>query len=92
MRGLPSGRVAPVIEAAERNGGNWRAAAAEAGIDPGFYIFRDRTRDTVMPWDIIDGGMKTSFFRSELEKSQRAEWTLPARRAAENARLLPLVN
>ena len=35
-------RVAPAIEAAERNGQNWRAAVAEAGIDGDFYIFRDR--------------------------------------------------
>src|ERR1051325_5990604 len=26
-------RVAPAIEAAERNGGNWRAAVAEADVD-----------------------------------------------------------
>ena len=35
-------RVAPAIEAAERNGGNWRAAVAETGVDADFYIFRDR--------------------------------------------------
>ena len=38
-------RVAPAIEAAERNGQNWRAAVAEAGVDADFYIFRDRSRD-----------------------------------------------
>ena len=37
-------RVAPAIEAAERNGQNWRAAVAEAGIDGDFYIFRDRSQ------------------------------------------------
>ena len=37
-------RVAPTIEAAERNGGNWRAAVAETGLDADFYIFRDRTQ------------------------------------------------
>ena len=36
-------RVAPAIEAAERNGQNWRAAVAEAGVDADFYIFRDRS-------------------------------------------------
>jgi radical SAM superfamily enzyme YgiQ (UPF0313 family) len=84
-------RVAPAIAAAERNGQNWRAAVAEAGIDGDFYIFRDRTRDPMLPWDIIDGGMKRSFFESEMEKSLRAEWTLPPKRAQENARLLPVI-
>ncbi|MCA1584749.1 MAG: radical SAM protein [Acidobacteria bacterium] len=85
-------RVAPVIEAAERNGGQWRQALAESGVDGDFYIYRDRAADAVLPWDIIDGGMKDGFFRSEMEKSLRAEWTLPAKRARENAGLLPVLS
>ena len=84
-------RVAPAIEAAERNGGQWRRAVADSGVDGDFYIFRDRSADAVLPWDIIDGGMKEQFFRGELEKSLRAEWTLPPKRAKENARLLPVL-
>jgi radical SAM superfamily enzyme YgiQ (UPF0313 family) len=84
-------RVAPAIEAAERNGQNWRLAVSEAGIDADAYMFRDRSADAFLPWDIIDGGMKTSFFQSEYEKSLRAEWTLPPKRQQENARLLPMV-
>jgi radical SAM superfamily enzyme YgiQ (UPF0313 family) len=85
-------RVAPAIEAAERNGQNWRAAVAEAGIDADFYIFRDRGSDAMLPWDVIDGGMKAAFFHAEYAKSLREEWTLPPKRAQENARLLPMVD
>ena len=84
-------RVAPAIEVAERNGGSWRAAVAEAGVDADFYIFRDRSRDAMLPWDIIDGGMKTTFFKSEFEKGLREEWTLPPKRAKENLKLLPVL-
>ena len=84
-------RVAPAIEVAERNGQNWRAALAETRVDADFYVFRDRSRDSVLPWDIIDGGMKASFFRSEYEKALREEWTLPPKRRQEDARLLPMV-
>ena len=84
-------RVAPAIEAAERNGGNWRAAVAESGVDADFYIFRDRSGDAMLPWDIIDGGMKTSFFKAEFDKGLRAEWTLPPKRAKENIKLLPVL-
>jgi hypothetical protein len=84
-------RVAPAIEAAERNGGNWRAAVAEAGVDAHFFVFRDRSQDSVLPWDIIDGGMKSAFFRSEFDKALREEWTLPPKRQKENARLLPVL-
>jgi len=85
-------RIAPAIEAAERNGGQWRQAMSEAGLDGDFYIYRDRTSDAVLPWDIIDGGMKAAFFRSELEKGARAEWTLPPKRAKDNARLLTMIS
>jgi radical SAM superfamily enzyme YgiQ (UPF0313 family) len=84
-------RVGPTIEAAERNGGNWRAAVAETGLDAAFYIFRDRSADAVLPWDIIDGGMKTSFFRAEFDKGLREEWTLPPKRQKENAKFLPVL-
>jgi radical SAM superfamily enzyme YgiQ (UPF0313 family) len=84
-------RVAPAIEVAERNGQNWRAAVADANVDADFFIFRDRSRDAVLPWDIIDGGMKASFFRTEFDKALREEWTLPPKRQQENARLLPVI-
>jgi radical SAM superfamily enzyme YgiQ (UPF0313 family) len=72
-------RVAPVIEAAERNGGNWRAAAAEAEVDADWYVFRDRSADRILPWDVIDGGLKHGFFRAEFDRSLRAEWTVATR-------------
>jgi radical SAM superfamily enzyme YgiQ (UPF0313 family) len=85
-------RVAPAIEAAERNGGNWRAAVAESGVDADFYIFRDRSGDAVLPWDIIDGGMKATFFRNEFDKGLKEEWTLPPKRSAENKKFLPVLS
>jgi radical SAM superfamily enzyme YgiQ (UPF0313 family) len=85
-------RIAPAIELAEANGGQWRKAVADSGVDGDFYIYRDRSNDAVLPWSIIDGGMKDSFFRGEFDKSTRAEWTLPPKRAKENARLLPVLN
>ncbi|HUL73353.1 MAG TPA: radical SAM protein [Vicinamibacterales bacterium] len=82
-------RVADVIERAEANGGNWRAAVAEAGLDAAAYLYRDRSADAFLPWQIIDGGFKAAFFRHELDKSLRAEWTLPPKRQRENAALIP---
>ena len=86
-------RVAPAIEAAERNGGNWRAAVdgsrASTRTSSSSATGRD---DAVLPWDIIDGGMKDTFFRAEFDKAMRAEWTLPPKRQKENARLLAVLH
>jgi radical SAM superfamily enzyme YgiQ (UPF0313 family) len=68
-------RVADVIELAERNGHNWRAAVAETGLDADAYLYRDRSGDDFLPWQIIDGGMKTAFFKQEFEKGLREELT-----------------
>src|SRR5262249_14370599 len=84
-------RVAAAIAAAERNGQNWRAALAESELDGDFYIFRDRTSDAILPWDIIDGGMKRPFFEAEFANSLGAEGRLPPKRAQENVRLLPVI-
>jgi radical SAM superfamily enzyme YgiQ (UPF0313 family) len=92
LMSLGDRRVAPVIDVVERNGGNWREAVQATGIDADFYIFRDRRQDTYLPWDVIDGGMKQSFFRSEFDKAMRAEWTLPAKRQQEHATLLPVIS
>jgi hypothetical protein len=74
-------RVADVIERAEANGGDWRKAVADAELDADAYLYRNRESDPFLPWQIIDGGMKESFFRSELERSLRAEVTMQPRRA-----------
>ena len=61
--------MADVIELVEQNGGNWRAAVADVGLDADAYLYRDRSADAFLPWQIIDGGLKTSFFRSELGRA-----------------------
>ena len=92
MLSLGDRRVAPRSKRPSATAGNWRCRAyAEAGVDADFYIFRDRSGDALLPWDIIDGGMKASFFKSEFEKGLREEWTLPPKRQKENARLLPIL-
>jgi radical SAM superfamily enzyme YgiQ (UPF0313 family) len=82
-------RVASVIEAAERNGGQWRAAATEAGVDADWYVFRDRSADTLLPWDVIGGGMKAGFLRTEFDRGLREELTFPARPPVSAARPAP---
>ena len=83
-------RVAAVIDEAERNGQDWRAAVRTTGLDADAYLFRDR-HGSALPWDIIDGGMKAAFFESEFKKALREEWTLPAKQAQAQPTLLPML-
>jgi radical SAM superfamily enzyme YgiQ (UPF0313 family) len=62
-------RVAGAIAAAERNGGNWRAALVETGLDLDFYVSRDRRGDARLPWDVIGSGPGDAFLRAELASS-----------------------
>lgn len=36
---------------------NWQKASKAAGIDPAFYIFREKKFDEFLPWDMIDNGV-----------------------------------
>lgn len=65
MLSLGDRRVAAAIEAAERNGGDWRAAVEEAGLDSDWYVCRDRSADPLLPWHVIAGGVPDSFLRGQ---------------------------
>ncbi len=75
-------RVAGAIERAELNGGDWRRATAEAGVDVDFYVARDRRGDAILPWDVIGGGVDTAFLRGELARTFAGDPTSPGRVAS----------
>jgi radical SAM superfamily enzyme YgiQ (UPF0313 family) len=77
MLSLGDRRVASVIEAVAENGGQWRSAADAAGVDPDWYVFRDRSTDTFLPWQIIDCGVPEPFLRSEFSRGLAATVTPP---------------
>lgn len=53
----------------------WLQAAGDEGLDPSFYLYRQRGEDEVFPWDHLDFGVDKAFLRAELEKAFRAEAT-----------------
>jgi radical SAM superfamily enzyme YgiQ (UPF0313 family) len=64
-------RVADALEATATQGIDLKRALREASLDPAFYLFRGRTRDEVLPWDIVDNGVSKDYFWKELEKSRQ---------------------
>jgi len=38
-------------------GGNWMSAMREVPLNPDFYVYRQRSREELFPWDFIDHGV-----------------------------------
>ncbi len=64
-------RVADALEIAVQGRMDFKRAVREAGLDPSFYLFRERERDEVLPWDVIDNGVAKAYFWKELERSRQ---------------------
>lgn len=62
-------RVADAVEAAFRNGGNWKAAFKETGIDSDWYACRPRTFEEVLPWEHIHLGVRKDYLWREWQRA-----------------------
>ncbi len=51
----------------------WREAWESEGIDPDFYVHRERGRDEFFPWDHLDFGLDKSFLYIEYERAFSGE-------------------
>ena len=60
------GRV--LLDLLDRKSG-WRQVMREAGIFPEQYAMRQRGRQEVMPWEIIDHGMSREYLWAEYQRS-----------------------
>ena len=49
----------------------WDRAMEETGIGPEFYAYRRRDPEEILPWDIIDSGIRREFLQSEAEKARK---------------------
>jgi radical SAM superfamily enzyme YgiQ (UPF0313 family) len=70
-------RVARVIEAAARRGGNLNAALREMNIDPAFHTSRNRSYEERLAWEIVDAGLGRAFLQQEHERAHIAKSTAP---------------
>ena len=58
----------------------WLQAFRDVGLDPDFYVTRERSTDEVFPWDHLDCGVTKGYFLREWEKAQHAECTPDCRK------------
>jgi radical SAM superfamily enzyme YgiQ (UPF0313 family) len=50
----------------------WLHAFEDTGIDPAWYAERERGRDEVFPWDVIDTGVSREYLWSEKQAADKA--------------------
>ena len=50
----------------------WMEAFAETGIDPDFYALRERPKDEILPWSMIDIGVRPAYLWREREQAYRS--------------------
>lgn len=55
---------------------SFRQAWKKADVDPNSIVFQPKELNSLLPWDIIDSGVRKSFLIKEFEKAKRvaAEW------------------
>ena len=85
-------RMGRVIENEWRDGGRleawsdyfsferWMKAFDDAGVDPTFYAHRQRDKDEVMPWDIVDVGVRRAHLWHERKQAYASELSPDCRR------------
>jgi len=62
-------RVADLLEAAHRQGGNWTRVLKTSPLNADFYVLRERAADEVFPWEIVDHGLDRAFLRREYRRA-----------------------
>ena len=53
----------------------WVSSLADAGLDPAWYVERERPREEILPWDHLHAGVDREFLWEEYLKAQRGEVT-----------------
>ena len=62
-------RVGEILMAVHRLDGNWVKAFKDVNINPDFYVYRWKSFDEVLPWDIVDLGFSKKILISEYKKA-----------------------
>jgi len=61
-------KVSKFLLSVHLNKGDWEKTFREIDINPHFYTYRQREKDEVFPWDIIDMGIKKEYLWEEYQK------------------------
>ncbi len=63
------GRILPLLAA----GKGLKAACRETGLDPAFYLTRERGAEELFPWEILDQGIRRDYLHQEYQSALAAQ-------------------
>ncbi len=84
-------RLGPVLEEVWKNGGRleawedyfnlerWQQAFEKSGLDPHYYANRCRSPEEILPWSVIDVGVRWEHLWNERQQAYKAEKSLDCR-------------
>ena len=55
----------------------FRQAMKAEGLEEAYYIFRAYGAQDVLPWDVLDMGVKKEYLYEEWKRAERLETTIP---------------
>lgn len=70
-------RLSTLLPAVVAAKGDWLRALARAEMEPAFYVNRERSRDEILPWDVIDNRVSKTFLWREYRRALQAKPTAP---------------
>ena len=70
-------RLAPLLETVIKHRGNWPKAIKTVNVNPDFYVYRERDKAELLPWDFIDHGVDKDYLWHEYQAALAGETTPP---------------
>jgi len=62
-------RVGKILLAVHQNQGDWKRAFQQVNINPDFYVYREKDRREIFPWDFIDHGVSKEWLWEQYVKA-----------------------
>jgi len=70
-------QLAPLLAILGQQKSNWSEATKAINVNPEFYVYREREREELLPWDFIDHGLSKDYLWNEYQAALAGETTPP---------------
>jgi radical SAM superfamily enzyme YgiQ (UPF0313 family) len=70
-------KLAHLLATVPQRNGNWTRALRTVNVNPEFYVYRERKRAELFPWDFIDHGVTKEYLWHEYQQALRGQVTDP---------------